>query len=137
MPRVSKRVDKVADLLKKELALLIQTEVRDPRVGMASITGVRVSKDLAHANVFVTLLGKNGEEETQEGVAALNQAAGFLRSMLAKNISLRTTPKLKFIYDNSLVRGQYLTDLIDEALASDERDHHLNEDDQDQGQDQE
>ena len=79
----------------------------------------------------ITKHNKNGEEETQEGVAALNSAAGFLRSLLAKNISLRTTPKLKFIYDNSLVRGQYLTDLIDEALASDERDHHLNDDDQD------
>ena len=132
MARVSKRVDKVADLLKKELALLIQGEVRDPRVGMASITGVRVSKDLAHANVYVTLLGKSTDDEIQEGIDALNKAAGFLRSLLAKTISLRTTPKLKFIYDDSLARGQYLTDLIDEALASDERDHHLNDDEQDQ-----
>jgi len=128
MARVSSRVDKVADLLKKEIALLIQNEVRDPRVGMASVTGVRVSKDLSYANVYVTLLGKSGAKEAEEGVAALNKAAGFMRTLLSKNISLRTTPRLKFIYDDSLVRGQYLTSLIDEALARDERDHHLDDD---------
>ncbi len=129
MARVSKRVDKVADLLKKEIALLIQGEVRDPRVGMASVTGVKVSRDLAHASVYVTLLGKNTSEEIQEGIDALNKAAGFLRSLLAKSISLRTTPKLNFIYDDSLARGQFMTDLIDEALARDERDHHIDDDD--------
>jgi len=129
MARVSKRVDKVADLLKKEIALLIQNEVRDPRVGMASVTGVRVSKDLGYANVYVTLLGKSSSEEAAEGVAALNKASGFLRTLLAKTISLRTTPRLKFIYDDTLVRGQHLSSLIDEALASDERDYHLDDDD--------
>ena len=129
MARVSKRVDKVADLLKKEIALLIQGEVRDPRVGMASVTGVKVSRDLAHASVYVTLLGKTSAEEIQEGIDALNKAAGFLRSLLAKTISLRTTPKLNFIYDDSLARGQFMTDLIDEALARDERDHHIDDDD--------
>ena len=129
MARVSKRVDKVADLLKKEIALLIQGEVRDTRVGMASVTGVKVSRDLAHASVYVTLLGKTSAEEIQEGIDALNKAAGFLRSLLAKTISLRTTPKLSFIYDDSLARGQFMTDLIDEALARDERDHHIDDND--------
>lgn len=128
MSRVSTRVDKVADLLKKEVALLIQSEVRDPRVGMASVTGVKVSKDLAHASVYVTLLGKSNAEEAQEGIEALNKASGFLRSMLAKEVSMRITPKLKFIYDDTLAKGQHLTSLIDEALARDERDHqHDNE----------
>ena len=129
MARTSNRVDKVADLLKKEIALLIQSEVRDPRVGMASVTGVKVSKDLAYASVYVTLLGKTSTPEVDEGIEALNNAAGFLRSMLAKKVSLRTTPKLKFIYDDTLVRGQYLTGLIDEALARDERDHEHDDDD--------
>ncbi|MFZ8929161.1 MAG: 30S ribosome-binding factor RbfA [Pseudohongiellaceae bacterium] len=123
MSRVSTRVDKVADLLKKEIALLIQSEVRDPRVGMASVTGVKVSKDLAHASVYVTLLGKSNAEEAQEGIEALNKASGFLRSMLAKEVSMRITPKLKFIYDDTLAKGQHLTSLIDEALARDERDN--------------
>ena len=108
---------------------MIQGEVRDPRVGMASVTGVKVSRDLAHASVYVTLLGKTSSEEIQEGIDALNKAAGFLRSLLAKTISLRTTPKLNFIYDDSLARGQFMTDLIDEALARDERDHHIDNDD--------
>jgi ribosome-binding factor A len=123
MSRVSTRVDKVADLLKKEVALLIQSEVRDPRVGMASVTTVKVSKDLAHARVYVTLLGKSNAEEAWEGIEALNKASGFLRSMLAKEVSMRITPKLKFIYDDTLAKGQHLTSLIDEALARDERDH--------------
>jgi len=129
MGRVSNRVDKVSDLLKREIALLIQNEVRDPRVGMASVTSVRVSKDLAHATVFVTLLGKSTTEEANDSIEALNKAAGFLRSMLAKEINLRTIPKLKFIFDDTLARGQYLTGLIDEALAMDERDHQHNDDD--------
>jgi len=129
MGRVSNRVDKVSDLLKREIALLIQNEVRDPRVGMASVTSVRVSKDLAHATVFVTLLGKSTMEEANDSIEALNKAAGFLRSMLAKEINLRTIPKLKFIFDDTLARGQYLTGLIDEALAMDERDHQHDDDD--------
>jgi len=128
MARVSKRVDKIADLLKREIALLLQNEIRDPRVGMASVTGVKVSKDLGHATVYVTLLGKSTDEDVAEGVATLNKASGFLRTLLAKQVSLRTTPSLKFIYDDTLVKGQHLTSLIDEALARDERDHHHDED---------
>lgn len=129
MARASNRTDKVSDLLKKEIALLIQKEVRDPRVGMASVTSVKVSKDLGYASVYVTLLGKSNEEEAKEGIEALNKASGFLRSMLAKSVSMRTTPKLKFIYDDTLVKGQELTSLIDEALARDERDHQHDEND--------
>jgi ribosome-binding factor A len=128
MPRTSNRVDKIADLLKREIALLIQNEVRDPRVGMASVTGVTVSRDLAHANIYVTLLGKSSTEEAKPSITALNKAAGFLRSLLAKQISLRTTPKLKFIFDDTLAKGQHLSSLIDEALNRDKMDHHLDDD---------
>ena len=130
MARVSNRVDKVADLLKKEIALLIQNEVRDPRVGMASVTGVSVSKDLSYASVYVTFLGKSSAEEVEEGLEALNKAAGFLRTLLSKTISLRTTPRLKFHYDDTLVKGQHLTSLIDEALARDKRDHQFDDDEE-------
>jgi len=128
MSRVSSRVDKFADFLKREVALLIQNEVRDPRVRMASVTGVKVSKDLAHASVYITLLGKSNAEEAEEGIETLNKASGFLRSMLAKEVSMRTTPKLKFIFDDTLAKGQHLTSLIDEALACDERDHQPDDD---------
>ena len=129
MARASNRTDKVSDLLKKEIALLIQKEVRDPRVGMASVTSVKVSKDLGYASVYVTLLGKSNAEEAKEGIEALNKASGFLRSMLAKVVTMRTTPKLKFIYDDTLVKGQELTSLIDEALARDERGHQHDDND--------
>lgn len=119
MPGTSNRLNKIADLLKREVALLIQNEIRDPRVGLASVTSVTVSRDLAYAEIFITLMGKSNAEEAKEGIAALNKAGGFLRSLLAKNINLRTTPKLKFTYDDSVARGQYLSSLIDEALAKD------------------
>ncbi len=121
MPRTSSRNDKIVDLLKKELALLIQTEIRDPRVGMVSVTGAKVSRDLAHADVYVTFLGKNSADEIEESLKALNSAAGYLRSLLAKNINLRSTPKLRFIFDDSSIRGNYLSRLIDEAVASDKK----------------
>ncbi|MDT8398853.1 MAG: 30S ribosome-binding factor RbfA [Pseudomonadales bacterium] len=119
MVGVSKRLDKISDLLRKELALLIQTEIRDPRVGMASVTAVKVSRDLAYANVYVTILGKSNADEAKEGIEALNRAGGFLRSLLARNINLRSTPKLKFIYDDSVAKGHYLSGLIDQAIALD------------------
>lgn len=122
MPKPSNRNSKIVDLLKKELALLIQSEIRDPRVGMVSVTGAKVSRDLSYAEVFVTILGKNTDEDIIESMKALNRASGFLRSLLAKNANLRMTPKLSFTYDNSLNRGRFLSDLIDEAIASDNKD---------------
>ena len=120
MANASGRLEKIADLLKRELAKLIQNEVRDPRVGMVSITGIKVSRDLAYAEVFLTVLGKTDKADAEESIAALNKAAGFLRTMLAKEVNLRSTPKLTFTYDESIARGSYLSGLIDEALAKDQ-----------------
>lgn len=119
MPRTSSRLDRIGDLVKQELALLIQGELRDPRLGMVSVTAVKVSRDLAHAEVFVTTM----EADPAEAVAALNKASGMLRSLLAKNLNLRTTPRLKFIFDESVERGRRLSALIDTALASDAQRH--------------
>lgn len=117
MPRSSNRLDKISDLLKRELAGLIQTEIRDPRISMVSVTEVKISRDLAYADIYVTLLGKETPEETSEGITVLNKASGFLRGLLAKNINLRVTPRLKFIYDDSVVKGQYLSSLIEKAVS--------------------
>lgn len=130
MAQESNRLNKIGDQLKRELALLIQNEVRDPRIGMVSITGVRVSRDLAYAEVFLTMVGKSSGVEAEEALQALNKAAGFLRSLLARNINLRTTPRLKFSYDESIARGAYLSGLIDEALASDQRSHQKDKDEE-------
>jgi ribosome-binding factor A len=115
MPKTSNRMDRISDLLKQELAQLIQNELRDPRLGMISVMDVEVAKDLAHANVFITVLGA----EVGPAVETLNKAAGLLRSLLAKNLNLRSTPKLKFVYDKSIENGRYLSALIDKAVAQD------------------
>jgi ribosome-binding factor A len=110
-------MDRIGDLLKQELAQLIQSELRDPRLGMISVMDVNVAKDLAHANVFITVMGA----EVAPAVDTLNNAAGLLRSLLAKNLNLRSTPKLHFVYDKSIENGRYLSALIDKAVALDAR----------------
>jgi|TARA_B110000037_G_C16881347_1_gene408124 ribosome-binding factor A len=137
---MSPRVQRVADQIQRELATLIQMEVNDPRVGMVSVTGVEVSRDIAHAKVFVTVLntltddsqinestlsepGDLDKLEIKENIDALNKAAGFLRSLLAKRLSTRSVPKLRFYYDGSIARGQQLSSLIDSALAADQDSH--------------
>ncbi|MEQ6918053.1 30S ribosome-binding factor RbfA [Halomonas aquatica] len=121
--REFKRTDRVADQLQKELAVLIQREVKDPRLGMVTVSGVEVSRDLGYADVHVTLLGEQTPERIRENLAVLKRAAGFLRSQIARRIKLRHVPELRFHYDESVVRGQRLSSLIDEAVASD-RDLH-------------
>jgi ribosome-binding factor A len=113
--KVSNRLDRIGDVIKQELARLIQTELRDPRLGMVSVTGVEVSRDLAHASVYVTVLGA----EPKVALAVLDKASGLLRSFLAKQLQLRTTPKLKFHYDESVDKGRQLSALIDQALEAD------------------
>ena len=121
MPREFKRTDRVADFVKRELAVLLQQELRDPRVGTAVINEVSVSRDFAHAKVYVTFLGVEDTEQASEPIAVLNGAAGFLRSQLATKSSMRSTPRLHFFFDQSVRTGEYLSNLIDKAVASDER----------------
>ena len=106
------RPQKLGDLIQRELSDLIAREMRDPRVGMLTITSVDVSPDLSHAKVFFTLLQKEKLEDTLRG---LKGSAGFLRSQLAKRIKLYTTPELRFEYDESVERGDHLSRLIDQA----------------------
>lgn len=118
-----KRTDRVADFLKRELGSLIQLELRDPRLGMISVTDVQVSRDLAHARIFVTVMDKETAEDASEALKVLNNAAGFLRSRVAKSHKARTTPALKFVFDTSVRRGEYLSRLIDNAVANDIKHH--------------
>ena len=114
------RTQRVADQIQRELAALIQREVKDPRVGMATVSAVEVSRDLSHAKVFVTVLnGGEDQQEITESVKALNNASGFLRSQLGQRMKLRIFPTLRFHFDDSLSRGNYLSNLIDQARASD------------------
>ena len=105
---------RIADQIQRELAELIRTEVRDPRVGMVTLTGVEVSRDQSHAKVFFTVLGPEGA--AREAGEGLSRAAGFLRSQLAHRLSTRSVPELHFEHDESVERGVRLSRLIDEAV---------------------
>ena len=119
MAKEYSRTERVADYLQRELAGLIQHEVRDPRVGMVSITGVNVSRDLGHAKVYYTSLESDSSEEAAETTEALNRAAGFMRSALSRDSSMRSVPQLRFYFDSSVGRGRDLEELIRRAADAD------------------
>ena len=106
------RPQKLGDLIQRELSELVQRELRDPGVGMITLTGVDVSPDFSHAKVFFTTLDPAHVADASRG---LKRAAGFLRTQLAKSIKLYTTPQLRFEYDESVERGDRLSRLIDSA----------------------
>ncbi len=112
------RTDRIAEQIRRELAELIRLEVKDPRVRKVTLTGVEVTNDHAHAKVFYTSLDGNSAD-LQQG---LERAAGFLRSQVAHAMKLRITPQLHFIYDASIEHGAHLSQLIDQAVASDKKD---------------
>ena len=117
MPREFTRAERVSDAVQQELAVLIRDNVRDPRVGMLSVTDVDISRDLAYAKIHISFVGDRSQDEIDQGIAALNGASGFLRKLLASSIKLRITPKLNFFYDESGRRGQHLRALIDLAVS--------------------
>ncbi len=123
MPKDYSRQQRVADALRRDIASFIQREMRDPRIGMVMVNDVEVSRDLAHARVFVTVMGKDDAEQAEEALGVLNDAAGFLRSQLARSSTMRTTPRLSFVFDSSVLRGQQLSSLIDRAVATDQAMH--------------
>lgn len=107
------RKDRVNEQIRRELAELIRAEVKDPRVGMVSITEVEVTPDYAHARVYFSTLA--GEDKIAEVQLGLQKASGFLRRELGRRVRIHTTPQLHFIHDTSLERGADLSKLIDEA----------------------
>ena len=109
------RKDRVSEQVRRELAELIRTELKDPRVGMVSITDVEVTPDYAHAKVWFSTLG--GSEQLAPVLEGLQQSAGFLRRKLGKRIRIHTTPQLHFVFDPSLERGADLSRLIEKAVS--------------------
>ena len=106
---------RIADQIQRSLAELIRLEVRDPRVGLVTLTGVELSRDQSHAKVFFTVMGAAGDAE--EAARGLARAAGFLRTELAHRLTIRKVPELHFEFDESVERGVRLSRLIDEAVA--------------------
>jgi len=133
MAKEYSRTQRVADYLQRELADLIQHQVRDPRVGMVSVTGVSVSRDLSYAKIYFTELGRDSSDDAKECTQVLNRAAGFLRSQLSKTSAMRSVPQLRFYFDNSVGHGRYMEDLIGRAKEAD-RKSGLGEDGLDDGE---
>jgi ribosome-binding factor A len=119
MTREFERSTRLGEHMRRLLADLIRRELDDPRLGLVSITEVRVSRDLAHAKVYFSLLGR--DEEVGPVQTALTGAAGKLRSELARTMTARTVPALEFLYDASLAQGARMDELIAAARARDER----------------
>ena len=115
-PRGFNRTDRIADQIQKDLALLLQREIKDPRVGMVTVSSVKVSKDLSFSDVYVSFMGKDSLEEAKEALEVLEKASGFLRSSLAKGAKLRVMPKLRFHYDVTMVEAPRISALIDKAV---------------------
>lgn len=107
-----KRTDRIAEMIQRKLALIIPQEIKDPRLnGLVTVSAVKVAADLGHAKVYFTVL--NEDKKLAESI--LNAAASYLRSALARSMTLRTVPQLHFVYDKSIEYGQHLSRLIDEV----------------------
>lgn len=135
MANMTPRAQRVADQIQRILADIIQREIRDPRLGMVSVTGVDVSRDFSYATVYVTVMSSStgrhnigtrlkdmpaeDQDDIKQNLQILNRAAGFLRGQLGRALTLRIVPNLKFKYDESIGEGQYLSSLIDDAVSSD------------------
>jgi ribosome-binding factor A len=114
MGRHGGRAQRVADQIQRELSDILCRELRDPGVGMITLTGVQISPDCAHATVFFTCLDAAHVPQASRG---LQRASGFLRSQLAKRVKLYTAPELRFVYDESIERGARLSQLIDSVTT--------------------
>ena len=108
------RSARIADQIQRSLAEVIRLELRDPRVGLVTLTGVELSRDQSHAKVFFTIMG--AASDIGHALEGLQHAAGFLRSELAHRLTTRKVPELHFAYDESVERGMRLSQLIDEAV---------------------
>lgn len=116
MPREFTRSDRVGAQMHRELAELLRTELKDPRVGMVGIHEVQVTRDMSLAKVYVGLI-TGGADEARASVSALNQAAPFLRRELSRRMLLRSVPEIRFIYDDSVERGARMSQLLN-SLAT-------------------
>ena len=123
MPAEFSRTQRLGEQIKRDLALLIQRELKDPRIGMVTVNFVDLSKDLSYADVNVTaLVTDDSDEKIIESLTILNEASSFLRMELGRALKVRKVPHLRFHYDDSLKRGARINALILQALQSDRRD---------------
>lgn len=117
MPKEFPRTRRIGEQIQRELALLIREDIKDPRIGMVSVTSVIVTRDLSYAKVYVSVLGNT--EQADASISVLANAAGFLRHKLGKILHIRVIPELRFYHDRSLEEGARMGALINAAIASD------------------
>lgn len=125
MPKRSSKPNRsyqVADQIQRDLSELIARELKDPRVGLVTLSAVEVTPDYAHAKVFFTNM--TGEADVPEILQGLRRASGFLRRELGRRIRIHTIPELHFHYDRSVEEGSRLSQLIDEVVKEDEARQH-------------
>ncbi|MEN3157889.1 30S ribosome-binding factor RbfA [Alkalimonas sp. NCh-2] len=114
------RVDRLSQQLQKELAVILQREIKDPRLHhMITVSQVDVSRDLSYAKIYVTFLGLE-QDKVKDNLKILNDAKGFIRSLIGKRIQTRIVPQVQFYYDSTLDEGIRLTALVESARRADE-----------------
>lgn len=106
------RVGRVGEQIKKEISSLIQTELKDPRIGFITVTGVDVTGDLSLARIYLSILGN--EEQKEASLHTLGRAKGFLRTELGRRMRLRHTPEIEFRFDSSIQYGSHIEALLQE-----------------------
>ncbi|HHQ4465978.1 30S ribosome-binding factor RbfA [Aeromonas veronii] len=122
MAREFSRTRRVGQQIQREIALILQREVKDPRIGMVTVSDVEVSRDLNYAKIYVTFLQlENDVERIKEGLQGLTEAAGYIRSLLGSAMRLRVVPELRFYYDQTLVEGMRLSNLVTNTVREDKR----------------
>ena len=124
---MNQRLQRLGDQIQRELAVLIRDEVNDPRLtGFVTISSVKVSSDLGYADIYVTVMEPElndamSKHSHEESLQVLNKAAGFLRTELSHSLKTRTTPRLRFHYDEVTAQGNYMMDLINKAVTKTEQ----------------
>lgn len=111
MAREFKRSARVASQMQKELAVIVQQDIKDPRIGFITVNEVELSKDLTSAKIYITALGAD-EQGQKDNIKWLNDAAPFIRSEMGKRMRLRSVPYIKFYYDDSFEKGMRVSELL-------------------------
>ncbi|NOQ76214.1 MAG: 30S ribosome-binding factor RbfA [Methylococcaceae bacterium] len=119
MAREFKRSSRVSSQMQKELAIILQQGMKDPRIGFITVNEVELSKDLSSAKVFITALGAD-EQGQKDNLKLLNEAAPYIRSEVGKRMRLRCVPYIKFHYDTSFENGMRVSELLSQFPATPE-----------------
>jgi ribosome-binding factor A len=121
MAKEFSRVDRLSQQMQQEIAVILQREIKDPRLHtMITVSDVQVSRDLSHGKIYVTFLGM-APEKVQENLNILNDASGYIRSLIAKRIQARIVPTIRFYFDKSLDEGIRMANLVETVRKSDEK----------------